>query len=169
MCTRLILTHTSYIQHVVPKDMDLRRTLRRNHHYVVCCQPLLAKVTLFFFFFFCCVFLFTFLMSWENYRFHGAEHCPYSSFPPSSLSISLSWPEFPDCIKQTKPPFLFGCMTTIYALGTILQAEQTFNTSKKLFYLGIPDQKAVPHLIWPHCKMCCSEKVLSPLLFVSEQ
>ena len=48
MCTRLILTHTSYIQHVVPKDMDLRRTLRRNHHYIVCCQPLLAKVTLFF-------------------------------------------------------------------------------------------------------------------------
>ena len=63
-CTRLVLTHTSYMKHVVPKDMDLSRTLRRGYHYVACSQPLLAKVTLFFFgcfFFFFFFYLFNVL------------------------------------------------------------------------------------------------------------
>lgn len=79
------------------------------------------------------------LMSWEKGAFFGTEHCPHYTFcPPVCPSTSLNCPEFIDYIEHSKPLFLVGCATTVYALGIFLQTRQTSNASWKLCYFDFP-------------------------------
>ena len=89
-------------------------------------------------------FFFLCLRSLKNCTFPGTEHCPHCNFsPPVYSSVNLNWPDFPDFIEYNKPPFLFGCMTAVYALCIFFLTRQTWSTSKRLFYLDIPGGKPV--------------------------